>query len=328
MKAIVCHKYGPPEVLQLKELEKPRPKDSEVLIKVYSTTVTSGDSRVRSLRVPKGFALIMRLLLGISKPRQPVLGSELAGVVEAVGSNVTNFNQGDTVFAFSDMGMGCHAEYKCMPASGRVLRKPATLSFDEAAALSFGGVTALDYLRRANVRPGDQLLVNGASGCVGTAVVQLARHFGAEITGVCSEPNHALVTALGADHVIDYRTADFTQNGKTYDVIVDAVGNLSFSRVKHALTDTGRLLLMVADLPDMLKALWTSIASQQKIIVGPASVRLEDLHFLASLAEKGQFRPVIDRCYPLDQCVDAHRYVDSGRKKGSVCLVLSRALSY
>jgi len=232
MKAVVYKKYGPPEVLHLEEIEKPVPKDDEVLIKIYATTVTSADCRVRSLNVPTGFRLIMRLVFGLWKPRQPILGMELAGVVEALGKNVMNFKIGDPVFAFSDTRMGCYAEYKSMPQDGAVLIKPAGLSYDEAAALSFGGTTAMDFLRRAKLQRGEKVLINGASGNVGSAAVQLARHFGAEVTGVCSAANVALVKSLGASHVIDYSQEDFTQNGETYDVIVDTVGTLSFSRAK------------------------------------------------------------------------------------------------
>ncbi len=230
MKAVVYEKYGPPEVLQLKELEKPTPQDNEVLIKISATTVTSGDWRVRSLITPLGFGLIMRLVLGISKPKQPILGSELAGVVESVGKAVSKFKVGDAVFAFSDFAMGCYAEYKCMPQDGAVALKPPNLSFDEAAALSFGGSTALSFIRRGKLQRGESVLVNGASGGVGTAAVQLAMHFGAEVTGVCSAANAELVRAIGARHVIDYTQEDFTQNGVTYDVIVDTVGTAPFSR--------------------------------------------------------------------------------------------------
>lgn len=325
MKAIVYERYGPPDVLQLKDIEKPTPKDNEVLIKIYATTVTSGDWRVRSLNVPAGFGLIMRLVFGISKPRQPVLGTELAGVVESTGKAARKFKIGDQVFAFNDTSMGCHAEYKCMPEDGMVSFKPARLSFDEAAALSFGGTTALDFLRRGKLQRGEKILINGASGGVGTAVVQLAKYLGADVTGVCSTANQDLVASLGADHVIDYTKEDFTNNGKTYDVIVDTVGNAPFSRIKNALTNDGRLLMVLAGLPDMLQIPWVSITSRKKIIAGPATVRLEDLDLLAELAQAGQFRPVMDRRYPFEQFVEAHRYVDTRRKKGNVSLILEQS---
>jgi NADPH:quinone reductase-like Zn-dependent oxidoreductase len=322
MKAVVYERYGPPEVLQLKEVEKPTPKGNEVLIKTLATTVTSGDWRVRSLNVPAGFGLIMRLVFGISKPKQPILGSELAGIVESAGKDVTKFKVGDQVFAFSDVAMGCHAEYKCMPADGMVSPKPPKLTFEEAAALSFGGTTALDFLRRGKLQRGEKVLINGASGGVGTAAVQLARHFGADVTGVCSTANVELVRSLGASHVIDYTKQDFTQNGETYDVIVDTVGTAPFSRSKDSLKTGGRLLMVLAGLPDMLQIPWVSMTSSKKLIAGPAAVRVEDLRFLAGLAEAGEFKPVIDRCYPFEQIVEAHRYVDTGRKKGNVIITL------
>jgi NADPH:quinone reductase-like Zn-dependent oxidoreductase len=322
MKAVVYERYGPPEVLQLKEVEKPTPKDHEVLIKAHATTVTSGDWRVRSLNVPVGFRLIMRLVFGISRPKQPILGSELAGVIESVGKGVRKFKVGDQVFAFSDAAMGCHAEYKCMPEDGAVELKPVNLTYDEAAALSFGGTTALDFFRRGKLQSGERVLINGASGGVGTAAVQLAKHFGADVTGVCSTANMALVRSLGASHVIDYTLEDFTQNGETYDVIVDTVGTAPFSRSKDSLKEGGRLLMVLAGLLDMLQIPWASMTSSKKVIAGPAFGRAEDLRFLAGLAEAGEFKPVIDRRYPFEQIADAHRYVDTGRKKGNVIITL------
>ncbi|MDO9273374.1 MAG: NAD(P)-dependent alcohol dehydrogenase [Rugosibacter sp.] len=322
MKAIVYERYGPPEVLQLKEVEKPAPKDNEVLIKIHATTVTSGDWRVRSLNVPVGFGLIMRLVFGVSRPKQPILGTELAGVIESVGKGVRKFKIGDQVFAFSDAAMGCHAEYKCMPEDGAVAVKPVNLTYDEAAALSFGGTTALDFLRRGKLQSGEKVLVNGASGGVGTAAVQLARHFGADVTGVCSTANVELVRSLGASHVIDYTKEDFTQNGETYDVIVDTVGTAPFSRSNASLKEGGRLLMVLGGLPDMLQIPWVSMTSSKKVIAGPAAGCAEDLRFLAGLAEAGEFKPVIDRRYPFEQIAEAHRYVDTGRKKGNVIITL------
>lgn len=322
MKAIVYERYGPPEVLQLKEVEKPTPKDNEVLIKTHATTVTSGDWRVRSLNVPAGFGLIMRLVFGVSRPKQPILGTELAGVIESVGKDVRKFKVGDHVFAFSDAAMGCHAEYKCMPQDGAIALKPANLTFDETAAISFGGTTALSFLRRGKLQRGESVLVNGASGGVGTAVVQLAKHFGADVTGVCSTANVELVRSLGASRVIDYTKEDFTQNGETYDVIVDTVGTAPFSRSKASLKEGGRLLMVLGGLPDMLQIPWVSMTSSKKIIAGPATGRAEDLRFLAELAEAGEFKPVIDRRYPFEQIAEAHRYVDTGRKRGNVIITL------
>jgi NADPH:quinone reductase-like Zn-dependent oxidoreductase len=322
MKAIVYERYGPPEVLQLREVQKPTPKDNEVLIKTHATTVTSGDWRVRSLNVPAGFGLIMRLVFGVSRPKQPILGTELAGVIESVGKDVGKFKVGDQVFAFSDAAMGCHAEYKCMPEDGAVALKPSNLTYDEAAALSFGGTTALDFFRRGKLQSGERVLVNGASGGVGTAAVQLARHFGADVTGVCSTANGELVRSLGASHVIDYTKEDFTQNGETYDVIVDTVGTAPFSRSKASLKEGGRLLMVLGGLPDMLQIPWVSMTSSKKVIAGPAAGRAEDLRFLAGLAEAGEFKPVIDRRYPFERIAEAHSYVDTGRKKGNVVITL------
>ena len=323
MKAVVYSKYGSPDVLELKEIEKPTPKDNEVLIKTHATTVTSGDWRVRSLNVPAGFGLMSRLAFGVSRPRQPILGTELAGEIEAVGKDVRNFKVGDKVFAFSGAGMGCYVEYKCMPEDGAVALKPPNLTYDEAAAISFGGTAALNFFQRGKLQSGERVLVNGASGGVGTAAVQLAKHFGADVTGVCSAANVDWVRALGAAHVIDYSKEDFTQNSETYDVIVDTVGTAPFSRSKHSLTEAGRLLLVLGGLPDMLLIPWVSLTSRKKIIAGPAAERAEDLRFLAGLAEAGKFTPVIGRRYPFEQIAEAHRYVDTGHKRGNVVITLT-----
>ena len=314
--------YGPPEVLQLKDVEKPTPKDNEVLIRTHATTVTSGDWRARSLDMPIGFGFMARLVFGVSRPRQPILGTELAGKVEAVGKAVNRFKVGDKVFAFSGAGMGCYAEYKCMPEDGPVVLMPENLTYDEAAALSFGGSTMLDFFRRARLKRGEKVLVNGASGAVGTAAVQLAKYFGADVTGVCSTTNVELVRSLGANCVIDYTKEDFTGNGETYDVIVDTAGTSSFSRSKGSLKEAGRLLLVLGSLSDLLRVPWVSITSNKRIIAGPAAERAEDLQFLAKLAEEGEFKPVIDRHYPFEQITEAHKYVDTGRKKGNVIVML------
>ena len=322
MKAFVYERYGPPEVLQLKEVGKPVPKDDEVLIKIHATTVTSGDWRVRSLNVPVGFRIISRLIFGITKPRQPILGTELAGEIESVGNGVSKFKVGDPVFAFSGARMGCHAAYKCMPENGPVALKPPNLTYGEAAALSFGGTTALDFFRRGQLQSGEKVLINGASGGVGTAAVQLARFLGADVTGVCSTANMELVKSLGAAHVIDYTKADFTQGGDTYDVIVDTAGTAPYDRSKGSLNEGGRLLLILAGLPDMLPIPWVALTSSKKIIAGPAAERTEDLRFLAELAKAGAYKPVIDRRYPFEQMAEAHHYVDTGRKRGNVVVTL------
>jgi NADPH:quinone reductase-like Zn-dependent oxidoreductase len=325
MKAIVYERYGSPDVLQLKDLAKPVPGDHEVLIKVHATTVNSGDWRVRSLEVPTGFGLIARLALGVFRPRQPILGTELAGEIEAVGKAVTSFKPGDQVFAFCGLRMGCHVEYKTMPEDGMLTAKPKNLSYEEAATLSFGGTTALDYLRRGKIKAGEKVLVNGASGAVGTAAVQLARYFGAEVTGVCSAANLALVRSLGADRVIDYTKEDFTESGETYDIIMDTAGTAPFPRSKRALKTGGRLLQVLGSLPDLLRIPWVSLTSSKRVIGGPSAERAEDLRFLAQLAEEGKLKPVIDRRYPFEQMIEAHRYVDTGRKRGSVVIALGSA---
>ncbi len=324
MKAAVYEKYGPPDVVESREVEKPTPKDNEVLIRIHATTVTSGDWRVRSLNLPAGFGLLGRLVFGITRPRQPILGSELAGKIEARGKSVSKFKVGDEVFAFDGARMGCHAEYKCVAEDGALAPKPPNLTYEEAAALAFGGSTALDFFKRAKLKREDKVLVNGASGAVGTAAVQLAKHFGAHVTGVCSTANLELVRSLGATPVIDYTQEDFTQNGETYDIIVDTVGTAPFSRCKNSLKDGGRLLLVLATLPDMLLIPWASMTSCKKVIAGPAAERAEDLRFLAQLAEAGEFKPVIDRRFPFEQIVAAHRYVDTGRKKGNVVITLQQ----
>jgi NADPH:quinone reductase-like Zn-dependent oxidoreductase len=322
MRAIVCERYGPPDVLRLREMATPVPKDDEVLVRVRATTVTSADCRVRSMTVPLGFGLVSRLFFGVTKPRQPILGSEFAGEVAAVGRAVRNFSPGDPVFGMGGARMGCHAEYKCVPESGALAIRPYRLACEDAAAIPFGGTTALDFLRRAGLETGERILVNGASGAVGTAAVQLARHFGADVTAVCSAPNHDLVRSLGASRVIDYTSEDFTRNGERYDVIVDTAGTAPYSRCKESLKERGRLLLVLAGLPDMLPIPWVSLTSGRRIIAGPATETAEDLRFLADLAQKGEFRPVIDRRYPFEQVAEAHAYVDTGRKRGNVVVTL------
>lgn len=323
MKAMVYESYGPPDVLQVKDVTKPTPKENEILIRTQATTVTSADRRARSLDVPTGFGIIARLVFGVSRPKQPILGTEIAGVVESTGTNVSRFKVGDQVFGFPGLSMGGYAEYQCMPENGAVALMPTTLTYGEAAALSFGGITALDFLRRGKLQRGERVLVNGASGGVGCAAVQLAKHFGAEVTGVCSTANVELVRSLGANHVIDYTKDDFTKSGGTYDLILDTVGTAPYSRSKRSLTDRGRLLLVFAGLPDMLVAPWVSMTSSKQIIAGTAAGRAEDLLFIAALVEAGEFKPVIDRCYPFEQIAEAHRYVDTGRKRGNVIVTLA-----
>jgi NADPH:quinone reductase-like Zn-dependent oxidoreductase len=322
MKAFVYGRFGPPEVLELRELPKPAPADDEVLIKVRATTVTAADWRCRTRIVPKGLGIVARMYLGFGAPRHPILGTELAGEVEAVGRAVHKFQVGDRVFAYPGASLGSHVEYKCISEDGPIAPIPPNLSYEEAAALSFGGTTALKFFQAANLQRGEAVLVNGASGSVGTAAVQLARHLGAKVTGVCSASNVELVRSLGAEDVVDYGREDFTKSGARYDVIVDAVGTAPYSRSKRALKDGGRLLLVVGGLSDLLGAPWVSRTTRVKVIGGPRRAGQEDLRFLAALAEAGQVRPVIDRRYPFDAMVEAHRYVDMGHKRGNVVVIL------
>jgi NADPH:quinone reductase-like Zn-dependent oxidoreductase len=328
VKAYTCARYGPPEVLELKEIPKPVPGDHEVLVRIRATTVTAGDWRVRSREVPRGFGLLSRLALGFSGPRQPVLGTELSGEVESIGKAVSRFKVGDPVFGFTGARMGCHAQYRCLPEEGHgrkdeaVAPKPDNLGHAEAAALSFGGTTALSFLRKAKLQRGERVLVVGSSGGVGTAAVQLARHFGAQVTGVCSTSNLELVRSLGVDRVIDYTRDDFTRSGERYDLIVDTAGTAPFSRCQGSLVDGGRLLVILGSLPEMLRAPWVSLTTTKKIIGGVASWGVEDLRLLADLAARGQYRPVIDRCYRFEEMIEAHRHVDTGHKRGNVVVTV------
>jgi len=323
MKAFVATAYGPPSVLELQQVDTPTPKDDEVLVKMVATTVTSADWRVRSLILPTGFRMIGPLVLGFGRPRNRILGTELAGVIEAVGIAVARFKVGDEVFAFSGAAMGCHAEYKVVRESGAIALKPKSLSFDEAAAISFGGTTALAFLRWGGLKAGQRILIVGASGGVGTAAVQLAKHFGAEVTAVCSTANLELVRSIGADHVTDYTKSDFADGEEKYDIIMDTTGSVTYARSKDSLAEDGRLLLVVGGLPTMLHAPWVALTSKHKVISRPVRGDAADLRFLAELAEAGGFRPVIDRRYTFDQMVEAHAYVDQGRKKGNVVITLA-----
>jgi NADPH:quinone reductase-like Zn-dependent oxidoreductase len=321
MKAAIYRRYGPPEVVRIENIAKPKPRHGELLIKVRATTVSSGDWRARSLVMPKGFGPLARPAFGLLGPRQPILGTELAGEIEAVGESVTKFGIGEPVVAYPGFSMGCHAQYRTMPQDGRVVLKPATLSFKEAAAMSFGGATALYFLRDvADIQSGEKALIIGASGTVGSAAVQLAKSFGAHVTGVCSSANLDLVQSIGADRVIDYTKEDFASNGETYDIILDAVGQASFATCRRSLKEHGRLILIAAALTQVLAA--GSRPGNRKVIAGPAKERVEHLLVLKELAEAGRFRPVIDRRYPLERIVEAHAHVDSGRKRGSVVITV------
>ena len=324
MKAIVYTKYGSPDVLQLKAVEKPAPKENEVLIRIVATTVTAVDSIYR-----KGAPFISRIDAGLLKPKKTTLGTELAGEIEAVGKDVQRFKVGDHVFGTSDADSGTHAEYICLPEDGALATKSATMSSEEATAVPYGALTALHFLRDATkIQSGQKVLVNGASGSIGTYAVQLARYFGAEVTGVCSGANVELVKSLGADSVLDYTKEDFTKIDQTYDVIFDTVGKSSFSRSKNALKKGGVYLTTVPTLAILLQMVWRSKMGSKKGMIAFAGLRSpgekrEDLIFLAKLVEAGKIKPVIDRRYPLEQIAKAHEYVEKGHKKGNVVITVA-----
>jgi NADPH:quinone reductase-like Zn-dependent oxidoreductase len=321
MKVIVYEKYGSPDVLQLKEVEKPTPKDNEVLIRVHATTVTKYDCWARSSTAPTGFGLLSRISSGIRKPKQPILGTELAGEIESVGRDVTLFKKGDQVFAFL-MNLGAYAEYVCMPEDGFVALKPTNMTYDEAAAVPQGALTALYFLRKGNIQKGQEVLIFGASGGIGTYAVQLAKYFGAEVTGVCSTPKLELVKSLGADKVIDYTKEDFTKNAQTYDIIFDTVGKTSISRSIRSLKENGFYLFATFGMPMLVQVFWLFRKSSKKAIIGVLEERPEDLIFLKGLVEAGKIIAVIDSSYPLEQTAEAHKYVETGHKKGNVIITV------
>jgi NADPH:quinone reductase-like Zn-dependent oxidoreductase len=330
MKAIVWTKYGSPDVLQLKEIAKPTPEANEVLIKIYATTVTAGDCEARNLRMPILIRLPMRMYVGLTKPKRiAVLGQELAGEIEAIGKDVKRFKVGDQVFGTTGLSFGTYAEYICLPetsAMGVLATKPANMSYEEAAAVPTGGLEALHFIRKGNTLAsvrGEKVLILGAGGSIGTFAVQLARYFGAEVTGVDSTGKLEMLRSIGADHVIDYTQEDFTRNGETYDVIFDVPGKSSFSRSIRSLRANGRYLLANPGLSHTLQGPWTSMRSGKKVIFGAASQRTEDLIFLRDLIEAGQIKAVIDRRYSLEQIPEGHRYVDTGQKKGNVVITIS-----
>jgi NADPH:quinone reductase-like Zn-dependent oxidoreductase len=330
MKAIVFTEYGPPDVLHLQDVPKPSPKENEVLVRVYATPVNYGDLTARNFassqfNMPAPLYLPARMVFGWSKPRTNVLGSELAGRVEAVGATVTRFQPGDQVFAYVGMKMGANAEYLCIAETGMIAPKPANLTYAEAATLPYGAIMASSLLRKADIQPGQRVLIQGASGGIGSMAVQLAKHLGAEVTGVCSTPGLDVVRSLGADKVVDYTQEDYAQNGETYDLIFDVLGRGSFARLKSSLTPNGTYLLASFKLKAVLQMLWTAVTrSQQKVICAFAEEKTQNLVLIKELAEAGKIKAIVDRCFPLEQTAEAHRYVEAGRKKGHVVITIGQ----
>lgn len=316
MKAIAWTRYGGPEVLELREFEKPSPANDEVLIKIHASSVTAGDCRLRALKVPLGFWLPTRLAFGLIKPRKSIPGMDISGEIESVGKNVTLFKNGDKVYGTSGMKLCANAEYICLSEKSALVKKPDNVTHEQAAAVVFGGLTAIHFLRdKTNIQRDQKVLVNGASGAVGTASIQLAKYFGAEVTGICSTSNIALVESIGAKKVIDYTKEDFKNTKETYDVILDTVGNLSLPQCEKFLSKQGKLILLNTGLLTNLLSI-----TRKNLICGVADESKEGLDFLRERVEAGDIDAVIDRTYPLAQTADAHRYVDTGHKKGNVVI--------
>jgi NADPH:quinone reductase-like Zn-dependent oxidoreductase len=327
MKAVIWTDYGSPEVLKLRNVDKPTPKDNEVLVKIFATTVTAGDCEQRSLKLPIWYRILMRVYVGLTRPKRiTILGMDLAGEIESVGKNVKQFRKGDQVFAATGFeGMGAYAEYICLPEEteeGALTMKPTNITYEEASAVPNGGLEALCYLRQGNIHSGQKVLINGAGGTIGTFAIQIAKYFNAEVTGVDSTEKLDILCSIGADQVIDYMQEDFTQKGEKYDFILDIVGKSSFSSCIKSLNQNGYYLIANRGLIQFVQGLWTKMTSSKKVIGGNASFKTGDLLFLKELIEVGKIKPVIDRCYPLEQIVEAHRYVETGQKKGQVVITI------
>jgi len=328
MKAIIWTDYGPPEVFQLEELEKPVPKDNEILIRIYATTVTAGDSELRRLDLPFYITLPMRMFIGFGKPKENTIpGTELAGEIEAIGKDVVSFNVGDKVFGSTGTEFGTNAEYICLPEvpgemEGSLALMPSNMTYAEAATVPFGGRDALHFLRFADLQDGDKILINGAGGSIGTFAVQLAKHFGTEVTAIDNADKLDMLRSIGADHVIDYTKEDFTKNGEVYDVIFDVVGTISLSGSKNSLKPEGIYLLANPIRGQMMSAMWTRMTTKYKVFMQTASGSTEDLDYLRELIEAGVISTVIDRTYPLEEIIEAHRYVDTGAKQGNVVITI------
>ena len=319
MKAIVCTKYGGPEVLQLKEVEKPTPKDNEILIRIYGTTVTAGDTEIRGLKFSFWMGLLMRLGFGFIRPRKKILGQELSGEIEAVGKDVDQFKKGDQIFASSALKFGTYAEYICLPSTYVMAKKPTNMTYEEAAAVLTGGINALWYLRKANIQSGQKILIRGASGTIGTFAIQLAKYYGAEVTGIGNPNGLEMMKSLGADKVIDYTKEDFTKSGETYDVIFDVIGKSSFSGFIRSLKENGIYLLANTGARKVRKLM----TSGHKLILGKSlTYKIEDLVFLRELIEAGKLKTAIGKRYSLEQIPEAHRYVDEGQKIGNIVIAV------
>lgn len=324
MKAIIHSEYGPPDELRLQEIEKPSPKEDEVLIKIHATTVTTTDCNFRNMTfLPRLLQPLVRLEFGIRTPKYKILGVDLTGEVEAVGKNVKRFKIGDKIYGTSEPALGAHAQYICLPEDGVLTNLPGNITYEEAAAITLAGHTALFFLRdQAKIQAGQQVLIIGASGAIGTFAVQLAKYYGTEVTGVCSTSNQELVKSIGADKVIDYTQEDFTKSSETYNVVFDAVHKYSFMRCKNLLKEDGLYLVTMPGLPFLLQLIWTSVAGKKKIKNGSGTATVDDLLFFNQLIEAGKLRSVIDRRYPLEEIVEAFRYVEKGHKKGNVAITV------
>ena len=318
MKAIELTKYGAPEFLQMNEVEKPSPKDNEILIKIHASSVSSGDARMR-----RADPFVIRLIFGFKRPRKPVLGVVVAGVIEAIGTSVSNYKIGDQVFGSSGMNFGAHAEYVSVPEDAVLALKPGNMSYEEAAAIPFGATASMHFLRIANIQQGQKVLIYGASGALGTMAVQLARNYGAETTAVCSTGNVELMKSLGADHVIDYTWEDYTMNGEKYDVVFDTIGKSSLRKALKSLRNNGHLLLASAGIGTMIGGSVKSMFINKKIVSGVIKETVKDMNFFKQLIENGKLKAVIDRTYSLEQIVEAHAYVDKGHKKGNVIIAIN-----
>jgi NADPH:quinone reductase-like Zn-dependent oxidoreductase len=331
LKAAKYKEYGSPDVLEFEEVEKPTPKDNQVLIKIHATSVTYGDVMVRNMsnfsysdfNMPAPLLFPTRIFFGLSKPKIRILGAELSGEVESVGKAVKKFKAGDRVFGYRGQNLGAYAEYVCMPDDGCLAKKPANMSYEEAAVVPYGAIMALGILRKVDIQPGQKILIVGASGGIGSAALQLVKnHFGAEVTGVCGTARVEMVKSLGADHVVDYTQEDFTKNGETYDLIIDILGKTSYSHCKNSLTENGRVLYASFKTGKLLHALWTKVTGSRKVICAFGSEKQEDLVQVKELIDEGKIKAAIDKSFSLEQAAEAHAYYEGGNRKGHIAITV------